>query len=449
MDSALSLAVGAIAIAPSQPSTIYVGTGEGNFSVDSFFGVGVYRIDNADTSPVLVGPLNKNGSGADIFTGRSISQIVVHPTDPNTIFVSIRSGFSGLSGSTAAVLPPRGLCLVTQAADPAASVPFTHLNVATVSGNRSITDIAMTPGNPNNLVTAVFGNAAPGDGGYSRTTNALAATPTFTQTLQLLAVTMKFAINKVGSSGAVRGGGGDGGGATGPVRISTDGGATWGSPVAAAANYCDGQCFYDAVVALKPDDANTFFLGGGGNLPLQKTINGGTSFTTPSVSLHADTHAIVYAPSNSSIMFEGNDGGVWRSADCGNTWTTRNTPSVKATTFQTLALHPTDRNLMIGGTQDNGTPMMKPEGTWFRADFGDGGYSLIDQNAADTTNVVMYHTYFNQTGNLIGFARTETTPCATEGAWSFMGIYGGLVDPTVHCDGTNDSFNGISITDND
>jgi hypothetical protein len=82
MDSAMSLAVGAIAIAPSQPSTIYVGTGEGNFALDSFFGVGVYRIDNADTTPVMVGPLNKNGSSADIFTGRSISQILVHPTDP-------------------------------------------------------------------------------------------------------------------------------------------------------------------------------------------------------------------------------------------------------------------------------------------------------------------------------------------------------------------------------
>jgi len=451
LDNALSLAVGAIAIAPSQPSTIYVGTGEGNFALDSFFGVGVYRIDNADTSPVLVGPLNKNGSNVDVFTGRSISQILVHPTDPNTIFVSTTSGFSGLSGSTAAVLPARGLYRSTNAAGPAGSVTFAKLTVATVSGNRSITDIAMEPGNPNNLVTAVFGNAAPGDGGYYRSTNAAAADPTtvtFTQTLQLFAVTMKFAINKVTSTVTVLAGSGDGGGATGTVRISTDGGATWGTPVAAAANYCDGQCFYDAVVALKPDDANTFFLGGGGNLPLQKTINGGTSFTSPNGTLHADTHAIVYAPSDFTVMYEGNDGGVWRSADGGNTWTSRNTSGFKATQFQSLALHPSDRNFMIGGTQDNGTPMMRADGSWFRADFGDGGYALIDQNAADTTNVVMYHTYFNQTGNLIGFARTKTTPCATEAQWSFMGIYGGLVDPTVHCDGTTDSFNGISINDN-
>jgi hypothetical protein len=85
MDNALSLAVGAIAIAPSQPSTIYVGTGEANLSGDSFFGVGVYRIDNADSSPVLVGPLNKDSLSNDVMTGRAISQILVHPADPNTL----------------------------------------------------------------------------------------------------------------------------------------------------------------------------------------------------------------------------------------------------------------------------------------------------------------------------------------------------------------------------
>src|SRR5947207_4242491 len=223
MDSALSLAVGAIAIAPSQPSTIYVGTGEANLSLDSFFGVGVYRIDNADTSPVLVGPLNKNGSNADIFTGRAISQILVHPADPNTIFVSTTSGASGLNGGSFSSLPARGLYRSTNAAGPAGSVTFTQLTVATASNNRSITDIAMEPGNPDNIVAAVFGNAVAGDGGYYRTANASAVTPSFTQPLILNAVTMKFAINKVGSTVTVLAGSGDGGRATGTLKNSTDG----------------------------------------------------------------------------------------------------------------------------------------------------------------------------------------------------------------------------------
>jgi hypothetical protein len=58
MDSAQSLAIGAIAIAPSSPDTVYVGTGEQSFSADSYYGVGIYRITNASTaSPILSGPL--------------------------------------------------------------------------------------------------------------------------------------------------------------------------------------------------------------------------------------------------------------------------------------------------------------------------------------------------------------------------------------------------------
>lgn len=59
----------------------------------------------------------------------------------------------------------------------------------------------------------------------------------------------------------------------------------------------------------------------------------------------------------------------------------------------------------------------------------------------------MYHTYFNVTNDLIGFGRVLKTSCAEEGEWSFLGIYTGDVDPTVHCDGTTDRFNGIQITD--
>ena len=74
-DSAQSIAIGALALAPTSPDTLYVGTGEPNFSIDSFFGVGVYRIDNASTTATLNGPF-----GGAQFSGRSISEIIVHPT---------------------------------------------------------------------------------------------------------------------------------------------------------------------------------------------------------------------------------------------------------------------------------------------------------------------------------------------------------------------------------
>ena len=105
MDGALSLAIGSIAISPSNPETIYIGTGEHNFSADSFFGVGVYRISNASTTAVLSGPFNRDAGNVDVFTGRGIGKIVVHPTDPNTIFVATTSGGGGISGSANTILP--------------------------------------------------------------------------------------------------------------------------------------------------------------------------------------------------------------------------------------------------------------------------------------------------------------------------------------------------------
>jgi hypothetical protein len=99
-------------------------------------------------------------------------------------------------------------------------------------------------------------------------------------------------------------------------------------------------------------------------------------------------------------------------------------------------VHPTDPNFTIGGTQDNGTPMLKPDGvTWNRVDFGDGGFSAIDQNATNTTSVSMYHTYFNLANNLVGYAQNANGVNAVEGGWGFSG-----------CQGTT-AGNGIDCTD--
>src|SRR5438874_5371761 len=57
-DNAQSQAIGALALAPSNPTILYVGTGEFNGCGSCFFGVGLYRIDNADTTASLSDPIN-------------------------------------------------------------------------------------------------------------------------------------------------------------------------------------------------------------------------------------------------------------------------------------------------------------------------------------------------------------------------------------------------------
>ena len=174
MDNALSLAIGAIAISPSQPETVYVGTGEPNFSSDSFFGVGIYRIDNASTTANISGPFNKNAGNSDIFTGRGIGEIIVHPTNPNVIFAGSTSGLGGIGGAANNVLPSRGIYRSDNAAG--ASPTFTKMTGLAANTNASIRDLAIDPNDPNILIAnAILGG---GSGGIYRSTNALAADPT-------------------------------------------------------------------------------------------------------------------------------------------------------------------------------------------------------------------------------------------------------------------------------
>jgi photosystem II stability/assembly factor-like uncharacterized protein len=458
-DSAASLAIGSIAIAPSNPSVVFVGTGEPNLACDSFFGVGIYRIDNAKTTPILSGPFNKDGSNADVFTGRSVGRIVVHPTDPNTIFATTTSGIGGLGceaygGGFVPPLPGRGLFRSTNALSGAPT--FTKLTTATgvnvLPGNLSHVDVAIDPSNPNRVLTTVFAPTTVGvgtGGGVYLSTDALAPSPTFTRTLIINNFRSELALHAGGGLTTVYAASGDGSGvapcaSSGTLRRSDDGGAAWSPPLAGGDGFCQGQCFYNIAVAVAPDNANSVLLGGQitnacGRL-IARSTDGGTSFTNANSGVHADNHAAAFAPSNSSIAYIGTDGGIYKSTDGGQSWTSLNNSGFSATQFQSLAMHPTHREFMIGGTQDNGTEFLEPTGPtsalWRRADFGDGGFALIDQNATDTTNVTMYHTYFNVT-NAMAYARVTSTADATEGNWAAFGCgFGGITPNGMTCPAT-------------
>jgi hypothetical protein len=126
---------------------------------------------------------------------------------------------------------------------------------------------------------------------------------------------------------------------------------------------------------------------------MQRSVNGGTTFTADDRLMHTDVHSIVMAPSTASVVWTGNDGGVWKSTNEGLSWVDRNTGGFQATQFQSVAVHPTDANYSIGGTQDNGTNRYDSTKHWLQIVGGDGGSSLIDQGAVGTSAVRMYHTF--------------------------------------------------------
>ncbi len=468
-DTADSLAIGAIAIAPSNPSIVYVGTGEPSQSGDSFFGVGLYRIENANgVSPSLVGPINPlvtsgTGGGAvtyNAFTGRSISKILVDPNNPATIFVSTATGFGGRGSSLSSAAPPlglRGIFRSNNATDAPGSVGFTKLTVTTDNssdlpgtGNASVIDMVMEPGNPDNVLAAVIGLTGT-LGGIYQTTTAL-TTATFAQRLALSpGIRIEFAINKVGSTVTVYAATGETptntpgctGANSGAVRKSIDGGANWSAQLAGGGGYCGGQCGYDIAIAVHPTNANLVYLGGQARGTcsdgMKKSTDGGATFVRDdATTLHPDSHALAFDAAGNTI-FTTNDGGIWKApvpASGATAWIDLNLSPLNTLQFVGIAVHPFDRNIVIGGTQDNGTELQQSSaGSWTNVRGGDGGYALIDQTATDSTNVTQYHTFFfsgGSNGTQIRYERAITIG----GSWTNIGCINGT------------PANGINCTDN-
>ncbi len=215
--------------------------------------------------------------------------------------------------------------------------------------------------------------------------------------------------------------------------------------VASYPSFCDGQCFYNLTAGCDPSDSDVLYIGGnprtfaqdlGGvgvanRLSAWRSDDGGDSWTGISHGdnvtggIHTDVQSVAFDSSTKpSRVFVGTDGGVWSSDNEGGSWKSMNT-DLAITQFQGVALHPSDTGIVLGGTQDNGTNILRtdlePAPAFFHTDFGDGGQAIIDQGDGDR----MFHTYFNQTNAFQGPARSTTGGDDGPGGWTFVGGYFG------------------------
>ena len=101
-----SLAVGSITLAPGahplNQGTIYVGTGEGNFSGDSYAGIGIYK--STDSGHTWQGPY-----GQAQFASRSVTTIAVDSANPQHVLAGSSSGIFGVGGVPGPTTPTRGI----------------------------------------------------------------------------------------------------------------------------------------------------------------------------------------------------------------------------------------------------------------------------------------------------------------------------------------------------
>src|SRR4029078_4700648 len=87
--------IGDIAIAPSTPEVVYVGTGEPNNRQSSSFGAGVYKTTDGGKTWKYMG----------LKETQSIARIVVHPKDPNIAYARVIGQRFGRTRDSGAYTP--------------------------------------------------------------------------------------------------------------------------------------------------------------------------------------------------------------------------------------------------------------------------------------------------------------------------------------------------------
>jgi hypothetical protein len=170
---------------------------------------------------------------------------------------------------------------------------------------------------------------------------------------------------------------------------TTDQGTNWTQRSANNLGQC--QCFYTNTIAVDPaspgDGANDIVYWGGTNSFRSDDAAGNFSDITNGI--HADSHAWGFAPqpSGPTLVYAGNDGGVWRSTDSGGTWTGTGAgpATINAGGLQVEQLYHMDvkrdptASVTLGALQDNGTVQYTGNPEWQSVLGGDGLTVLFDE----------------------------------------------------------------------
>jgi PKD repeat protein len=209
------------------------------------------------------------------------------------------------------------------------------------------------------------------------------------------------------------------------ILRTTDGGTTWTSRAEpddadggiSATDFSRGQAWYDLAIAVDPNNRDVIFVGG---VDLFKSTNGGASVGTwQQIShwyggfgfqeVHADQHIIIFEPGSSNVIYFGNDGGIYRTADGTSTIPTisRKEFNYNTTQFYGCAMHPDAlSNHFLAGAQDNGSHKFTLEGINSTTEVtgGDGCFAHIDQDEPlyQFTSYV-YNNYYRSTDGGVSF----------------------------------------------
>jgi hypothetical protein len=334
--------VGAIAFDSTNPSIVYCGTGEGNWW--AWLGVGVLRSSDGGTtwSTLCTAP----------FVGQGFYDLAVGPIHPNNL----------LAGTTS------GLYVSTNG-----GVTWTQ--------RRSARTWAVAIGSGEWLAACSDGIWRSTNAGTTWTAVALPGSPgAFDRIAVCIAPSNPTVAYAWGANGSA-------------AYLWRRAGGAWTAASSLPPGVSTGQAWYDWYVKAAPDVDTEVYMGA---IEAYRGDLSGTTWTWTVISNHAggaihpDQHAIAFEPGNPNMVYAGCDGGLFRSADRGNSWASCNNGLV-ISEFEYIAQNVGQSRWLIGGTQDNGTDRWTGSSSFDHVADGDGGYVAVNHDNPST----VFHTYYN------------------------------------------------------
>jgi photosystem II stability/assembly factor-like uncharacterized protein len=379
-----SLNVGALAIDPAAPWTLYCGTGEANLSADSYPGVGLYRTrDGGKTWRLLAG-----SARAGIPT--RIGAIAIDPFDPRHLLL-------GGVGHQPDDRDPSTLGGLWSSRDGGKTW---RRETFLGRGNHWCHSIAFHPATRGRIFAAFTERGARSglwrseDGGKSwhHLTKGLPAPESMERAALAIAPSDPAIVYALVASVTdhVRG-----------VFRSADGGERW-KEIGGRHFGTEAQMRYGNTIAVHPTDPDHVLCGG---VDLHLTRNAGKTWTRVTRwdanrksrreakhYAHADHHALAMPAGRPGLVYDLNDGGMDVSEDGGRSWTNRS-DGLAATMFYDVDVAQSDGRMFGGGAQDNGTVITldgEPD-SFFMISGGDGGWMVIDPTDRDHLFTSSFH----------------------------------------------------------
>ncbi len=365
--------IGSIAVAPTDPNVVYVGSGEANIRGNVVQGDGIYK--STDAGKTWRHVWKQAGQ---------VGTMVVHPTNPDVAFAAVLGKPFGPN-------PERGVYRTRDGG-------VTWTQVVAVDPDTGASDVALDPANPRVVFAGLWQarrrpwelvSGGPGsslhvsrDGGDTWTKLAGKGLPEGLWGKVGVAIAPSDPRRVYALIEAEKGG----------LYRSDDGGETWS--LASGHHALRQRAWYYTTLTVDPRSADVVWFP---QVPMLKTVDGGKTIRSVKGIHHSDHHDLWIDPVNPRRMIAANDGGVDVSTDGGETW---HAPMLPISQLYHVAADSSVPYRVFGSMQDLGTASGPSNslssagivhGDWHTVGGGEAGHAVADPS---DPNVVYAGEYF-------------------------------------------------------